>query len=471
MRKTKIICTIGPVSQNPEILEKLIKGGMNVARLNFSHGSTAEHGAKIDNLIRLREKLGVPLALLLDTKGPEVRTSIMKEGFAELERGEETFLTIEECLGTAQRIPVNYPGLIKDMGKCETVLIDDGNIRLKVMEIGKTDIRCRVENPGKVFSRKGVNLPGAELSLPILSEKDKSDLLFGIQKNMDYIAVSFTRSDQDIAAVRNFLKENGGEKIRIIAKIENSEGVEKLAQIIEAADGVMVARGDLGVEVPYEQVPFIQKDIIEHSLTSSKSVVVATQILDSMINNPNPTRAEVSDIYNAVNEEASAIMLSGETAIGSYPLQCLQVMSNTATYTETRLDYNSRFFAFREKHINSVTGAVAKGAVNTAIDLNAKAIIVLTTSGHTAFSISRLRPSVPLLTFTPDIKVYHQLAMNWGVIPFYTDIEENFEELMKTVLKRALQSKLVHKGDKVVMIAGIPVGEKGTTNTIRVEVL
>jgi len=471
MRKTKIICTIGPVSQNEETLEQLIRGGMNVARMNFSHGTHDEQGAKIDKLKQLRQKLSVPLAILLDTRGPEVRTGHMQNGAVELQAGQETVLTVESCEGTAQKIPVNYAGLIKDIGDNQTILIDDGSIRLKVLEVEETEIRCRAENGGIVRSRKGVNIPGAHLSLPVLSENDSDDILFGIKKGIDYVAVSFTRSKEDIQAVRSFLDSHGGGKIRIIAKIENSEGVDNMDAILNQADGVMVARGDLAVEVAYQQVPFIQKDIINCSLSLGKPVVVATQMLDSMIENPHPSRAEISDIYNAVNEETSTLMLSGETALGKNPLKCLKVMSDTAEYTESRIDYSSRFFAFREKKIDSATGAVSNAAVNTAYDLNAKALVVLTTSGHTAYSISRLRPSIPLLTFTPDLQVYHQLALNWGVIPFLTEREEDFERLINTVLNQTRQSKYVEAGDTVVIVAGIPAGQTGRTNTIRVEVL
>ncbi len=469
MRKTKIICTIGPASENPAMLEKLIKNGMNVARLNFSHGSWKEHGVKIDIIQRLRKKLGMPVAVLLDTKGPEVRTGEMQNDGVEITTGPEIDLTIDECVGKSERIPVNYPGLVRDLGDCRTILIDDGNIRLDVLNKGKRDIRCRAANAGIVGTHKGVNIPGARLRLPVLSDKDKADIRFGIDKGIDYVAVSFTRSGKDITAVRKFLDESGGGNIRIIAKIENSEGVSNLESIMEYADGVMVARGDLGVEVSYEKVPFIQKDIIEHSLSLSKPAVVATQMLDSMISNPRPTRAEVSDIYNAVNEEASAIMLSGETAMGKYPLECLKVMSRTAEYTESRIDYNARFFAFRETHISTVAGALTNAAVNTACNLDAAAIVVLTTTGKTAFSISRLRPSVPVITVTPDEKVYNQLSLNWGVVPFLTVMQNDFENMIEDAVNITRKSAIVKKGATVVIVAGIPAGKSGGTNSLRVE--
>ena len=470
MRKTKIICTIGPASEGPEILEKLIENGMNIARLNLSHGSREEHGEQIDRIIRIREKLGGPVALLMDTRGPEIRTGKMRDGKVELKAGQEILLTIEDCVGDSGRIPVNYPGIVNDIGTCETVLIDDGNIQLKVLEIKENGIKCRAENSGTVKSEKGVNVPGARLDLPILSEKDRSDIIFGIQKGIDYVAVSFARSGNDIVEVRNFLDKNGGANVRIIAKIENEEGVGNAGEIMEMSDGVMVARGDLGVEVSFEQVPFIQKNIIRSSLSHAKPVVVATQMLESMISNPRPTRAEVSDVYNAVNEEASAVMLSGETAMGKYPLECLSVMSETCAFSESKIDYNKRFFAFRESQIGTITGAVTNAAVNTAINLDAKAIVVLTFSGRTAFSISRLRPSTPLIAITPHKKVYHQLALNWGVIPILTEMKDDFESLIQTAMDIARKSGLVQKNDKAVIVAGMPVGKTGYTNSVRVEI-
>ncbi|MDA3899825.1 MAG: pyruvate kinase [Spirochaetes bacterium] len=471
MRKTKVICTIGPATETPEILEQLILGGMNVARLNLSHGSQKEHGPKIDAIIRLREKLGKAVAILLDTRGPEVRVGTMRDGGVEIEADTIIELTTENCIGDKKRIPVNYPGLPADIRMCKEILIDDGSIQLEVLAVEKSVIRCKVLNAGIIKTHKGVNVPGAKLTLPVLSDNDMNDIVFGIQRGIDYVAVSFTRRGADIREIRSFLDASGGTDVMIIAKIENSEGVENVKEILEYADGVMVARGDLGVEVSYEQVPFIQKDIIALSLLLGKPAIVATQMLDSMIVNPRPTRAEVSDIYNAVNEECSAIMLSGETAAGKYPLPCLNVMCRTAEYSEDRIDYKTRFFAFREPHKEIVTGAVTNAAVTTAWNIDAGAIIVLTVSGSTAFFISRLRPSIPIIAITPNKKVYYQLALNWGICSFQSEMYDDFEIMLKNAIDITRASGIVENGREVVIVAGIPVGKRGSTNCIRVETI
>ena len=468
MRKTKIICTAGPATDDEKILRELIRRGMNVARLNFSHGTHEEHKLRIDTIKRLREELGKPVAIMLDTKGPEIRTREIPGG-REVKLGEEIILTTLQTPPEDGRISLSYEGLTGDMDGVSTILIDDGTIELEVLDVGPTDIKCRVLNSGVIESRKGVNVPGAVLKMPILSQKDREDILFGIANDVDYIAASFVRSEKDVLSIRHLLDENGGKNIMIVSKIENGEGVDNVDEIITLSDGVMVARGDLGVEVSYDIVPFIQKEIVGKSIAKAKPAIIATQMLDSMITNPRPTRAEVSDIYNAIYESASTIMLSGETAKGDYPLECFNVMDRTAVSSEERINYQNRFFASQAVHVNSVTGAVTNAAVTTAYNLDADAIIVLTTSGKTAFSIARLRPAVPIITITPSRKVYNQLSLNWGIIPFVIDMEEDFEVLIKEAMETAKNSGIVSDGDLVVIVAGMPVGIFGRTNSIRIE--
>ena len=470
MRKTKIICTVGPATDDVKVLKQLVKMGMNVARLNFSHGNHEEHQIRIDAIKKIREELAQPVAILLDTKGPEIRTREIPGG-RKVELGEEIVLTTSPEVISDGRIPLSYRNLTEDMAGVSSILIDDGTIELEVLEVKGDDIRCRVMNHGVIESRKGVNVPGAVLKMPILSKNDKEDIIFGIKNEVDFIAASFVRSEKDVLSIRRLLDENGGKDIMIIAKIENGEGVDNIDQILALSDGVMVARGDLGVEVSYDQVPFIQKEIVRKSLAKSKPAIIATQMLDSMIENPRPTRAEVSDVYNAIFEAASTIMLSGETAMGEYPLECFEVMDRTACSSEARVDYRQRFFASQAAHVNSVTGAITNAAVTTAYNLDADAIIVLTTSGKTAFSISRLRPAVPIITITPRKKVYNQMALNWGVIPFVSDMKESFEAMVQEALDIAKRSGVVKDGDLIVMVAGVPVGIAGRTNSIRIETI
>jgi pyruvate kinase len=457
MRKTKIICTLGPSSNTKEVIRELILNGMNVARFNFSHGDHAMHKKTIDNVKAVREELNMPVALLLDTKGPEIRTGKMKENGAQLIIGDEKY------------IPISYKNLPEDIGDNKTILIADGLIQLEIKEVKKDEIVCKVMNNGIVESRKGVNIPNAKLKLPAISEKDKADLLFGIENDIDYIAASFIRKAEDILEIRNLLDENGGNKILIIAKIENQEGVNNADEIIALADGIMVARGDLGVEINYDQVPLLQKKFIRQCVAASKPVIIATQMLESMINNPRPTRAEVSDIANAIYDSTSAIMLSGETANGKYPIECIKVMAKTAMTTEAAIDYQTRFFSRKFEYGNDITGAITNSTVNTAYNLNADAIIVVTKSGHTAQTISRLRPSIPIITTTPSIKVFYQLALNWGITPILSESKNDFEDLVKTAINLSQNAKLIKDGDLVVITAGVPVGFSGTTNLIRIE--
>lgn len=470
MRKTKIICTLGPTTDEG-VIRSLILNGMNVTRLNFSHGNHEYHLDKINIVKRLREELQKPVAILLDTKGPEIRTgNLPKEGVS-IETGDSIVLTPDEYDAENRRIPMTYENLYQDMGENKTVLIDDGLIELELISIEGKDLRCKALNPGVIKSTKGINIPGAELQLPSMSEKDRQDILFGIENDLDYVAASFIRNEEDVLAIRRFLNDNGGEKVLIIAKIENAQGVSNIDGILALADGVMVARGDLGVEVSFEQVPFIQKMIIHKSIALSKPAIIATQMLESMIENPRPTRAEVSDIANAIYDFASAIMLSGETASGKYPVECLKTMAKIAEATENNISYEQNFFTRQSEHSKNITGAITKATVSTAYRLEADAIIVLSTSGKTAFSISRLRPKIPIITATPRQKVYNQLALNWGVFPIRSEMKESFEDLVESALSLSRETGIVKDGDLVVVAAGVPVGLAGTTNLIRIETI
>jgi len=405
---------------------------------------------------------------MLDTKGPEVRTAALPDEGVPVKTGEALILTPEEFCEPGE-IPVNHPKLPGDVSAGDSILIDDGNLALKVTSVKGQKIHCQVLNNGLIESRKGVNVPGVNLSLPILSDKDKGDILFGISQEVDYIAASFVRNETDVLTIRHLLDENGGEEIKIISKIENAEGVENIDAILALSNGVMVARGDLGVEVSFEDVPFIQKEIIKKSRDLSKPVIIATQMLDSMIVNPRPTRAEVSDISNAIYESTSAVMLSGETAKGKYPFECLNVMRRTVEASEAKIDYRLRFFAIQSTQSGDITNAVTVAAVTTAYNLNANAILVLTKSGNTAMSISRLRPSIPIVTITPSESAYQKLAMNWGVTPMLQDMKADFEGLIRGAIEKAKESGIVKDGDLVVIVAGVPVGVTGFTNSLRIE--
>ena len=470
MRKTKIICTLGPTTDE-EVIKRLIQNGMSVARLNFSHESHEYHLNKINIVKRLRDELQKPVAILLDTKGPEIRTGLLPKEGVSVERGDVVILSPDEYDEKNCCIPITYENLYQDMGHNRTVLIDDGHIELELISIEGKNLRCKALNPGLIKTKKGINIPGAELRLPSMSEKDKQDVLFGIENDIDYVAASFIRNEEDVLTIRRFLNDNGGEKIMIIAKIENAQGVDNIDSILALANGVMVARGDLGVEVSFEQVPFIQKTIIHKSIALSKPAIIATQMLESMIENPRPTRAEVSDIANAIYDFASAIMLSGETASGQYPVECLQTMAKIAEATEDNISYEQNFYARRSEHSKNITGAITNATVSTAYSLEADAIIVLSTSGKTAFSISRLRPGIPIITATPRPKVYHQLALNWGVFPIRSQMKENFDDLLDSAMKLSRDTEIVNNGDLVVIAAGVPVGLAGTTNLIRIETI
>ena len=467
MRKTKIICTIGPASESEEKLRALIEAGMDVARFNFSHGTYEEHKAKFKRLVRLRREMGRPVATLMDTKGPEIRLRDFEGGKVMLERGEEFILTTEEVMGTAQRATISYKGLVNDVRKDSCILIDDGLIELRVDSVTDTEIRCTVINGGPVSNHKGVNVPGAELSMPFISEQDRSDIEFGCKMGYEYIAASFVRTADDVRDIRKILDQFGS-RMKIIAKIESTQGVNNIDEILDEADGVMVARGDLGVEVPLEEVPVYQKHIIHLAETRGKIVVTATQMLDSMMHNPRPTRAEATDVANAIYDGTTAIMLSGETASGSYPVEAVETMSRIATAAENDVNYRKRFSKRYDEGETDVTTAISHSTCMVARDINARAIITVTMSGFTALQISKYKPLCPIVACSVSEPVACQMNLLFGVIPQNIPQEDNEEMLFEAAVMAAKNAGYAEKGDKVVLTAGLPLGEAGNTNMVRV---
>ena len=467
MRKTKIICTIGPASESEEKLRALIEAGMDVARFNFSHGTYEEHKAKFKRLVRLRREMGRPVATLMDTKGPEIRLRDFEGGKVMLERGEEFTLTTEEVMGTAQRATISYKGLVNDVRKDSCILIDDGLIELRVDSVTDTEIRCTVINGGPVSNHKGVNVPGAELSMPFISEQDRSDIEFGCKMGYEYIAASFVRTADDVRDIRKILDQFGS-RMKIIAKIESTQGVNNIDEILDEADGVMVARGDLGVEVPLEEVPVYQKHIIHLAETRGKIVVTATQMLDSMMHNPRPTRAEATDVANAIYDGTTAIMLSGETASGSYPVEAVETMSRIATAAENDVNYRKRFSKRYDEGETDVTTAISHSTCMVARDINARAIITVTMSGFTALQISKYKPLCPIVACSVSEPVACQMNLLFGVIPQNIPQEDNEEMLFEAAVMAAKNAGYAEKGDKVVLTAGLPLGEAGNTNMVRV---
>ncbi|RJX41490.1 pyruvate kinase [Paenibacillus pinisoli] len=468
MRKTKIVCTIGPSSESLENTKKLIQAGMNVARLNFSHGDFEEHGNRIKNVGLANAELGTSVAILLDTKGPEIRLGKLKEEPIELVQGEAITLTTEEILGDRTRIPVTYNNLPNDLSVGSTVLIDDGLIGLTVESIEGTEIHCRIVNNGPIKSKKGVNVPGVKISLPGITEKDANDIIFGIEQGVDFIAASFVRKASDVLEIRELLEKHNASHIQIISKIENQEGVDNLDEILEVSDGLMVARGDLGVEIPAEEVPLVQKMMIKKCNRAGKPVITATQMLDSMQRNPRPTRAEASDVANAIFDGTDAIMLSGETAAGKYPVESVQTMSRIAERAENALEYREIFTKQANAQQTSVTEAISQAVANSALDLNAKAIVTSTQSGFTARMVSKYRPKAPIIAVTTDSKVMKRLALGWGVIPVKGDDAVTTDEMFENAVKGAMGTGLLALGDTVVITAGVPVGLAGTTNLMKI---
>ena len=467
MRKTKIICTLGPSTDKGDVLRDLIANGMNVARFNFSHGSYEEHGGRLAKLKALREELGKPVAALLDTKGPEIRLKEFKNGVEMLEAGQTFTLTTREVEGTKEICSVTYKDLPQDVQPGGTIMLDDGLIMLQIEQVTDTDIICTVLNSGKIKTKKGVNVPGVHLSMPYLSQKDREDIIFGVQNGFDFIAASFVRTAQDVYDIRNLLNEYDS-NIRIIAKIENREGVNNIDSILSAADAVMVARGDLGVEIDFTELPGIQKSVIDRSFSFGKPIVTATQMLDSMMVNPRPTRAEISDVANAIYDGTSAIMLSGETAAGDYPVEALKTMSAIAERTENEEHYRAQRHA--EIQI-SVSDATAHAACLTAKDVNAAAIVTVSESGNTARLLSKYRPKQPIIACVMDEQVQRQLSLSWGITSLLMGPAHSTDELIEMSTALAQKNGYLHNGELAVVTAGVPVGVSGTTNMIKIHMV
>ena len=467
MRKTKIICTLGPSTDKGDVLRDLIANGMNVARFNFSHGSYEEHGGRLAKLKALREELGKPVAALLDTKGPEIRLKEFKNGVEMLEAGQTFTLTTREVEGTKEICSVTYKDLPQDVQPGGTIMLDDGLIMLQIEQVTDTDIICTVLNSGKIKTKKGVNVPGVHLSMPYLSQKDREDIIFGVQNGFDFIAASFVRTAQDVYDIRNLLNEYDS-NIRIIAKIENREGVNNIDSILSAADAVMVARGDLGVEIDFTELPGIQKSVIDRSFSFGKPIVTATQMLDSMMVNPRPTRAEISDVANAIYDGTSAIMLSGETAAGDYPVEALKTMSAIAERTENEEHYRAQRHA--EIQI-SVSDATAHAACLTAKDVNAAAIVTVSESGNTARLLSKYRPKQPIIACVMDEQVQRQLSLSWGITSLLMGPAHSTDELIEMSTALAEKNGYLHNGELAVVTAGVPVGVSGTTNMIKIHMV
>jgi pyruvate kinase len=471
MRKTKIVCTIGPASESVEKLVELINAGMNVARLNFSHGSHEEHAGRIKSIREASKMTGKTVAILLDTKGPEIRTLDFEGGQAELKTGNEVIITTEPVVGTADRFAVSYEGLIDDVHVGSRILIDDGLIGLEVIGIEGRDIRTKVLNSGLVKNKKGVNVPNVRVNLPGITEKDVSDIEFGIEQGVDFIAASFVRKASDVLEIRELLGKHDANYIQIIPKIENQEGIDNIDEILEVSDGLMVARGDMGVEIPPEEVPIVQKLLIKKCNNLGKPVITATQMLDSMQRNPRPTRAEASDVANAILDGTDAIMLSGETAAGSYPVESVSMMNSIAHRIEKSLQYDELFKKRQRENKGTITDAIGQSVAATALNLQVAAIIAPTESGHTAKMISKYRPKAPILAITSDIRICRRLTLVWGVQTQYRERANSTDEMLQHAMDAAQDAKFVSDGDTVIITAGLPVGETGMTNMMKIHVV
>lgn len=469
MRKTKIICTLGPSTDDPVILKQLMREGMNVARFNFSHGTHEDHLDRLKMVQRCRTELGLPVATMLDTKGPEIRIGLFKDGPIFLKRGDKFTLTTKEVEGTQDIVTVKYKDFPKDVVVGTKVLFDDGLLEMIVDEIIGDEVKLTVMNNGKLSNNKSINLPEIKLSMPFVSERDRSDIIFGIENGYDFIALSFTRCKEDVLEVRKILEEHNCTDMKIIAKLENAEGVEKIDEILEVVDAVMVARGDLGVEIPFTEIPRIQKEIIHKCYNSGKPAITATQMLDSMIEKPRPTRAEVTDVANAIYDGTSAIMLSGETAAGKYPVEAVKTMAAIAVATENNIDYNHELRMRNYGTGLTITDAVAHSACSIAMDIGANAIVTVTQSGHTARNISKYRPGLPIIGCTDTEQTCRHLALSWGVTPVLMSTVRSTDELIDLSIASALKEKLLEEGQTVVVTAGVPVGVSGSTNILKVQ--
>lgn len=471
MRKTKIICTIGPATEGKEMVKELICAGMNVARLNFSHGELSSHKEKIDNIKAARHELDTFTAILLDTKGPEIRTGKFKDGEASLVAGQKFVLTSDNRLGTGEGCQISYAGLAADVKKGDIIRIDDGLIGLVVDEIDGSNIICRVENPGIIKDNKGINVPNVNIQLPSITEKDEEDILFGIKNEVDYIAASFVRKADDVLTIRKLLDENGGDEIRIISKIENKEGLNNIDEIIEVSDGIMVARGDLGVEIPEEEVPLAQKMIIKKCNALGKIVVTATQMLDSMIRNPHPTRAEVADVANAIFDGTDAIMLSGETAAGKYPIESTRKMSDIAEKAEAAMDAEHVRKRILSAKVDRVADTIGRCTYLAAEQLGAKAILTPTSSGKTCFLVAKFRPETPVIALTYQENVARRLSLCWGAQAIMIDEEEHSKGVYERAVAATKEKGIVSDGDCVIITAGVPLFVKGNTNLMRIHIV
>ncbi len=468
MRKTKIICTLGPASESEAVIEKMCRAGMNVARLNFSHGVHSEHKEKMDTVKRVRERLGLPIAIMLDTKGPEYRIKTFKDKKVTLNDGETFIFTTEDVIGDETRVSVTYENLISELSVGDRILVNNGLVIFEVTELRGKEAVCKVVSGGELSDKKSMHFPNKVMNGEYLSEQDKADLLFGIENDVDFVAASFVSRKSDILSLRNFLNENGGEDIDIIAKIENRAGVENIDEICEIADGIMVARGDLGVEIPFVEVPSIQKYLIKKCRLLGKRVITATEMLESMINNPRPTRAEISDVANAVYDGSSAIMLSGETAAGKHPVSAVKNMAEIAEFTERGINYKE-WFKTTDYKIKNKLDAVSHAACSMAIDLDAKCIVVNSKSGRTARMVSRFRSPVDILGMTTDERAWRKLNLSWGVLPVLTEEYNSIEVVYYQAFKSAIKLLSLDKGDNVVLTGGQISGPAGNTNTVKVE--
>ena len=469
MKKTKIICTLGPASSSEAVIEKMLLAGMNVARFNFSHGSHEYHKKSIETFRRVRDRLKMPAAVLLDTKGPEIRVGEVANGGAELKRGKIFTLTTENVIGNAERVSISYKDLPSQLSEGQTVLMDDGMIILKVKETTEKDVICEVVEGGVIKTHKGVNVPNVSLDMPYMSPADEADVLFGIDMNVDFIAASFVRSAKDVITLRKFIDFHGGHNIKIISKIENIEGIRNFDEILRHSDGIMVARGDMGVEVEFEKLPGLQKRFIKQCYRAGKMVITATQMLESMINNYSPTRAEITDVANAVFDGTSAVMLSGETTIGVNPVRVVEVMARIIKQAEADAFEMDAFGDISyENNKHDVTNAICDAACTTASDLKAKAIIVVTKSGKAARGVSKFRPYEPIIAATPELKTFHQLSLSWGVTPVHSIMQKDADALFIHAVDCAKQIDVVSAGDIVVITSGIPVTISGTTNILKV---
>ncbi|MEK4919174.1 pyruvate kinase [Staphylococcus hominis] len=473
MRKTKIVCTIGPASESEEMLEKLMNAGMNVARLNFSHGSHEEHKTRIDSIRKVSKKLGKTIGILLDTKGPEIRTHDMKDGLIVLEKGKEVIVSMSQVEGTPEKFSVTYEDLINDVQIGSYILLDDGLVELQVKDIDKDkgEVKCDILNTGELKNKKGVNLPGVKVNLPGITDKDAADIKFGIKEDIDYIAASFVRRPSDVLDIREILEQENNDNITIFPKIENQEGIDNIEEILEVSDGLMVARGDMGVEIPPESVPIVQKDLIRKCNKLGKPVITATQMLDSMQRNPRATRAEASDVANAIYDGTDAVMLSGETAAGQYPEEAVKTMRNIAISAEAAQDYK-KLLSDRTKLVEtSLVNAIGVSVAHTALNLNVKAIVAATESGSTAITISKYRPHSDIIAVTPSEHTARQLALVWGAYPVVKKGRKTTDDLLNNAVATAVATEKVGNGDLIIITAGVPTGEKGTTNMMKLHLV